>query len=155
MIRPATHTDASAIARIWNAMIRDTTITFNPVEKTSAEVAALIGKDTLVWEENGAVTGFARFFPFRSGEGYKHTVEHTIMLDAHAQGRGIGRALLATLCDDAKRKGARMMIAGCSATAPEAIRFHATCGFETVATMPEVGFKFGRWIDLVLMQKRL
>ena len=155
MIRPATDIDASAIARIWNAVIRDTTITFNPIEKSDVEVAALIKQNTLVWEENGDVLGFARFYPFRSGEGYKHTVEHTIMLDHRAQSRGVGRALLAALCDDAKRKDVRIMIAGCSGAAPAAVTFHAACGFETVATMSEVGFKFGHWIDLVLMQKRL
>jgi len=155
MIRPATPADAAAITDIWNAIIRDTTITFNPSEKTEGEVSALITKDTLVWNEEAQVLGFARFFPFRAGEGYKHTVEHTIMLHPDARGRGGGRALLNALSDRAKEQGMRMMIAGCSGESPAAIGFHTACGFETVATLPEVGFKFGRWIDLVLMQKRL
>ncbi|MDX8347621.1 GNAT family N-acetyltransferase [Cognatiyoonia sp. IB215446] len=155
MIRPATPADAAAITEIWNAVIRDTTITFNPTEKTASEVIALIAKDALVWDEEGQTLGFARFFPFRAGEGYKHTVEHTIMLHRDARGRGAGRALLTALCDLAKAQGLRNMIAGCSAESPAAIGFHAACGFQTVATLPEVGFKFGRWIDLVLMQKRL
>ncbi|WP_341368807.1 N-acetyltransferase family protein [Yoonia sp. BS5-3] len=154
-IRPATKTDAPQIAAIWNTVIRDTVITFNTVEKSDDEVGSLITQDTLVWEAAGQVMGFARFFPFRGGPGYRHTAEHTIMLHADARGRGGGKALLVALCDMARSKDIRMMIAGCSAECPAAIGFHAACGFETVATMPEVGFKFGRWIDLVLMQKRL
>ncbi len=155
MIRPATPTDVPAVAAIWNAAIRDTTITFNPVEKSNAEVAQLTAQDTLVWEENGETLGFARFFQFRGGEGYKYTVEHTIMLHPKGHGRGGGRALMTALCIAAKKKGMHTMFAGCSAENAEAVTFHARCGFETVATLPEVGFKFGRWIDLVLMQKHL
>ncbi|MDX8353722.1 N-acetyltransferase family protein [Cognatiyoonia sp. IB215182] len=155
MIRPAMPADAAAITDIWNAVIRDTTITFNPTEMTEGEVSALIAKDTLVLEEDGQTLGFVRFFPFRAGEGYKYTVEHTIMLHPDARGRGAGRALLTALSEMAKAQGTRTMIAGCSGESPAAIRFHTACGFQTVATLPEVGFKFGRWIDLVLMQKRL
>ncbi len=155
MIRPAIATDVPAIAAIWNTMIRDTTITFNPVEKSDAEVADLTAQDTLVWVEGGKILGFARFFQFRGGEGYKFTVEQTIMLHPDGRGQGIGRALMTALCDAARAKGMHMMLAGCSAENPEAIRFHTACGFETVATLSEVGFKFGRRIDLVLMQKRL
>ncbi|MEL6839542.1 MAG: N-acetyltransferase family protein [Pseudomonadota bacterium] len=155
MIRPATSEDAPAIATIWNTIIRDTTITFTPTEKRISDVAGLITRDALVWDEAGMVLGFARFFPFRAGEGYKFTVEHTIMLAPQARGRGVGCALLTALCDLARAQGMRNVIAGCSAESPEAIAFHKACGFQTVATLPEVGFKFGRWIDLVLMQKRL
>jgi len=155
MIRAATPDDAPAVAAIWNVAIRDTLITFNPVEKTDAEVAALITQDCLVWEEAGDVMGFARFFPFRGGEGYRFTVEQTIMLHPGGHGRGGGRALMDAICAAAKAKGMHTMFAGCSAENPEAVKFHAACGFVTVATLREVGFKFGRWIDLVLMQKDL
>ncbi|MEL6683615.1 MAG: N-acetyltransferase family protein [Pseudomonadota bacterium] len=155
MIRPAISEDSRQIAQIWNTIIRDTTITFTPTQKNISEVAELIARNALVWEEAGDVLGFARFFPFRAGDGYKFTVEHTIMLAPQARGRGGGRALLTALCDQARAQGGRNLIAGCSAESPEAIAFHNACGFETVATLSEVGFKFGRWIDLVLMQKRL
>jgi phosphinothricin acetyltransferase len=143
------------IAAIWNAAIRDTTITFNPVEKTDSEVAALCAQDCFVWDHDDRVLGFARFFQFRGGDGYRFTVEQTVMLHPDGHGRGGGRALVTALCDAAKVGGMHTMFAGCSAENPDAVRFHAACGFETVATLPEVGFKFGRWIDLILMQKRL
>lgn len=155
MIRPAAHQDAAAIAAIWNAAIRDTTITFNPVEKSEEEVATLTARDCLVWEEDGAVLGFARFFQFRGGEGYRHTAEHTIMLRDDTGGRGGGRALMLALFDAARTVGMHTLFAGCSGENPGAVRFHAALGFAELATLPEVGFKFGRWIDLVLMQKRL
>ena len=154
-IRHATPADAPQIAAIWNHAIRHTTMTFNPVEKTADEVAELCAKQALVWAEEGRILGFARYFQFRGGEGYRHTVEHTIMLQDDAHGRGIGKALMAALCDHARDAGMHSMFAGCSAENPDAVAFHAACGFRTVATLPEVGFKFGRWIDLVLMQKML
>ncbi|WP_333713579.1 GNAT family N-acetyltransferase [Yoonia sp.] len=154
-LRPATAADAPQIAAIWNHAIRHTTITFNPVEKSDAEVADLCARQALVWEEGGRILGFSRFFQFRGGEGYKHTAEHTILLHADGQGRGMGRALMMATCDAARAAGYHSLFAGCSAENAGAVAFHAACGFRTVATLPEVGFKFGRWIDLVLMQKLL
>jgi len=154
-IRPATPDDADQIATIWNHAIRETTITFNPVEKSDGEVAELVARDCLVWDDDGRVLGFARYFPFRGGEGYRFTVEHTIMLHADGHGRGGGRALMEALFAHAKAGGKHTMFAGCSAENAGAVRFHANLGFQEVATLPEVGFKFDRWIDLVLMQKTL
>lgn len=155
MIRAAIPSDAAQIAAIWNHAIRETTITFNPVEKTDEEVATLTAQDCLVWEEAGRIMGFARYFPFRGGEGYRFTVEHTIMLHDEGHGNGAGRRLMEALCADAKAAGKHSMFAGCSAENRGAVAFHARLGFQEVATLPEVGFKFGRWIDLVLMQKFL
>lgn len=155
MIRAATRVDAPQIAAIWNHAIRETTITFNPVEKSDGEVADLTAQDCLVWEVDDRVLGFARYFPFRGGEGYRFTVEHTIMLHQDAHGQGGGRRLMEALCDHATAAGKHSMFAGCSAENAGAVAFHARMGFAEVARLPEVGFKFGRWIDLVLMQKRL
>jgi phosphinothricin acetyltransferase len=155
LIRPALPQDADEVAAIWNRVIRETTITFNPVEKSVEEVAALISKACLVWEEGGRVLGFARYFQFRGGEGYRFTAEHTIILHDEGRGRRGGRALLLALCDHARDAGMHTLFAGCSAENQGAVRFHEAVGFRVVATLPEVGFKFGRWIDLVLMQKRL
>lgn len=155
MIRPATPQDAPAIGDIWNTVIRDTTVTFKPDEKPPHEVVAGIAQDCLVWTEDNRLLGFARYYPFRGGPGYRFTAEHTILLHPDGQGRGGGRALLTALCTMAKDKDLRIMVAACSGENAAAIKFHAACGFEVVATMPEVGFKFDRWIDLVLMQKQL
>ncbi|MEO0904244.1 MAG: N-acetyltransferase family protein [Pseudomonadota bacterium] len=154
-IQGAKPSDAAQIMPIWNKVIRETTITFNPTEKTVEEVSALIAQDCLVWDDKGQVLGFARYFPFRGGEGYRFAAEHTVMIRDDAQGRGVGTGLMKALCARAKAADKHHMIAGCSAEHPAAIGFHAHLGFQKVATLPEVGFKFGRWIDLVLMQKRL
>jgi L-amino acid N-acyltransferase YncA len=154
-IRAAETADAPQIAEIWNHSIRETTVTFNPIEKTAEEVATLIAKDSFVWEEQGQVLGFARYFAFRGGEGYRFTSEHTVIVHPYQQGRGGGRALMQTVLSHAKAVGKRSMFAGFSAENPDAVRFHVKLGFQQVATLPEVGFKFGRWIDLVLMQKTL
>ncbi len=157
MIRAATRHDATAIAAIWNNAIRNTTITFNPIEKSDPEVADLITPATpcFVFERKGQVVGFARYFPFRGGEGYRFSVEHTIMLRDDARGSGAGRALMDAVLDHAKLAGKHSIYAGVSAENEGAVAFHTKMGFTTAAILPEVGHKFGRWIDLVLMQKHL
>ena len=161
MIRPAEGSDAAAIARIWNPVIRDTTITFQPHERSEAELRDWIaakreaGHAVLVAERGGAIAGFGAYGQFRPGAGYRHTVEHTLMLAPEARGRGLGRALLGAVEAHARAGGAHSIWAGISAENPSGRTFHAACGFAEVARLPEVGFKFGRWIDLVLMTKRL
>jgi L-amino acid N-acyltransferase YncA len=161
VIRPALATDATAIAAFWNPFIRDTAVTFNPVEKSPAEIAALIqdrqaaGNGFLVADHHGHVAGFASYAQFRGGAGYAHTMEHTIILSPAAQGTGLGRALMSALEDHARAAGIHSMIAGVSAENPAGRAFHAAIGYTEIATLPQVGYKFGRWMDLVLMQKIL
>jgi L-amino acid N-acyltransferase len=157
MIRDAAHADAGAIAAIWNHYIQHTTVTFNPVEKTEAEIAAMTGGPDafLVWEDAGKVAGFARYFPFRSGQGYRFSVEHTILLAPGGTARGGGRALITEIAARAKAAGKHSLIAGVSGENAAGRGFHTAMGFASIATLPEVGWKFDRWIDLVLMQKRL
>lgn len=156
MIRDAIFTDAAAIGAIWNGYIRNTVVTFTDAEKRPDEVAAQIaGREAfLVWDEDG-VQGFASYFPFRGGPGYRFSQEHTILLDPGARGRGVGRALIAALEGRARAAGHRMLIAGVSASNPEGARFHAAMGYAEVGRIPEAGWKFGRFHDLVLMQKIL
>lgn len=161
MIRDATPADAPAIAAIWNPIIRDTAITFNSAEKTDAEIAAMIrarqadGHGFLVAEEGGPVLGFATYAQFRGGLGYARTMEHTILLSPAAHGRGLGRALMTALEDHARAGGAVSLFAGVSAENAAGRAFHAALGFAEVAVLQRVGFKFGRMMDLVLMQKFL
>ena len=157
MIRPATPTDAPAIAAIWNHYILHTTVTFNPGPKSAADVAALTQAPHafLVAEEAGRILGFARHAQFRTGQGYARTAEHTILLAPEATGRGHGRALLSAILEDAAARGIGAMIAGVSAENAAGQAFHAAMGFATVGRLPDVGWKAGRWLDLVLMQKRL
>jgi len=161
MIREARRGDAAQIAAIWNRAIRDTAITFNADEKPVGEIAELIaarraaGHAFLVEDAGGAVAGFATSFQFRGGSGYRHSLEYTVMLEEHARGRQRGRALLAALEARARAAGAHTLWAGVSAENPGGIGFHRACGFEEVAVLAEVGFKFGRWMDLVLFRKGL
>lgn len=161
MIRAALPTDAAAIAAFWNPFIRDTAVTFNPVEKSPAEISAMIkdrqaaGHGFLVAEQDGTVLGFASYAQFRGGAGYACTMEHTIILSPAAQGTGLGRALMTALEDHARAAGIHSLIAGVSAENPAGRAFHAALGYTEVATLPQVGHKFGRWMDLVLMQKIL
>ncbi len=158
MIRPAVPADAPAIASIWNHYIRSTTVTFNPVEKSDAELESLVAAPHafFVATDGARVTGFARHFQFRSGQGYARAAEHTILLHPDApRGQGTGRALMQAVLDDATARGIGAMIAGVSGDNPDGIAFHAAMGFDTVGQIPAIGWKFGRWLDLVLMQKRL
>ncbi len=161
MIRDATAADAPAIAAIWNPVIRDTTITFNAVEKTLDDITTMIatrqadGHAVLVAERAGTVAGFATYAQFRPGVGYARAMEHTILLSPAAQGAGLGRALLLSLEARARTAGSATLIGGVSAENTAGRAFHTRMGYTQVAILQRVGFKFGRALDLVLMQKFL
>ena len=162
MIRPAGPGDVAGILAIWNPIIRDTAVTFNAAEKSGDEVAALIaarqataGHGFLVSEGEGGVAGFVTWGAFRGGVGYARTAEHTILLAPSARGRGLGRALMAAAGDAARGGGIHSLFAGISAENAAGVAFHAALGFAEVARLREVGWKFGRWMDLILMQKFL
>jgi len=161
-LRAAGPGDAGAVAAIWNPMIRDTAVTFNSAPKTveglRAQFAACAaeGRPFLLAEETGgAVVGFATYGRFRAGPGYAHTMEHTVIVSQQAHGHGVGRALMAALCEHARAAEVHSLIAAVSAENPGAVAFHEAQGFARVARLPQVGRKFGRWMDLVLLQKFL
>lgn len=158
IIRPGRPDDAAPLTAILNDVIDNTTITFTSDRKTEAMVRddiASRGAAYQVVEIDGVAAGYASFFPFRSGPGYARTKEHSIALGRGARGQGAGRALMAALEEVARGEGVHSLIAGVSGENPSGRAFHAAIGFVEIATLPEVGFKFGRWIDLVLMQKKL
>lgn len=158
MIRAAEARDAEAVAALWNAMIRDSLATFTTTEKTSQEIATVIEERAgafFVAEEAGAAAGFVTFGAFRGGPGYAATVEHSIVLGEAAQGRGLGRALMARAEQAAAAQGRHVMVAAISSANPGAVAFHAALGFSEVGRMPEVGRKRDQWLDLILMQKVL
>lgn len=149
-----------AIAALWNPIIRDTAITFTTDEKSAEGLAATLAEKAgadfpFLIAEAGELLGFATYGSFRNGPGYRRTVEHTIILAPQARGRGIGRVLMAALEEHARARSIHSLIAGVSGENPSGRAFHAAIGFVEIAVLPEVGFKFGRWMDLVLMQKRL
>ena len=157
IVRAAVAADADAICGIVNPVIRDTTISFNSIERTPEDIVQAIASVPcyLVAEDADTVIGFASYDQFRKGIGYARAMEHTIVLAEAARGKGAGRALMAALCDHARAAGVGSLWAGVSGENPDGVAFHARVGFETVATLPKVGFKFGRWMDLVLMRQWL
>ncbi|MEL6584088.1 MAG: N-acetyltransferase family protein [Pseudomonadota bacterium] len=161
IIRPATEADLPAIAAIWNPHIREGFVTFTTEEKTREGLRvwlrerAASDEAVLVAVDGTTVLGFAAYFPFRGGPGYRFTKEITIYCAPEAQGTGLGRRLLTTLEDDARSKGIHTFWSGCSAENPGSITFHEHIGYQHVARLLEVGYKFGRWLDLVLLSKRL
>ena len=160
-IRDATADDAEAICAIWNPIIRDSVVTFNPDPRSPAEVARLIatrqeaGHAFLVARLSGQMIGFASYSQFRGGPGYARTMEHTINLAPQARGRGAGRQLLAALEAHAIAAGHHVMVAAVTAENAGSVAFHRAMGYQSVGMMPQVGWKFGRFHDLVLMQKTL
>ena len=157
MIRPATPDDAAAIAEIWNQIIRDTAATFTTAEKAVTDLvqAMQTGQPFFVAEADQQIIGFATYFAFRGGPGYAHTKEHTIQLAPQARGKGVGRGLMDAVESHARDAGVHTIWAGVSGENPDGRAFHAALGYEEIATLPEVGRKFNRWMDLILMRKLL
>ncbi|MCR8722973.1 GNAT family N-acetyltransferase [Frigidibacter sp. ROC022] len=161
MIRPARAEDVPALLALWNPVIRDTIVTFSSEEKTADSLSAMIaarhaaGRAFFVAEVDGVAQGLATYDQFRGGNGYAHAMEHTVILADAARGRGLGRALVAAVEDHARAAGHHAMMAGVSAENAAGVAFHGRLGYREVGRLPEVGRKFGRWLDLVLMQKLL
>lgn len=161
MIRAATVADTGGVLAIWNDAIRNTSATFNPVEKTAEAFAALLEDKAardhpfFVGVEGKTVLGFATYGAFRNGLGYGRTMEHSILLAPQAQGKGLGRGLMEALFAHGRAHDIHSLWAGVSGENPDGKAFHARLGFEEIAVLPEVGFKFGRWMDLTLMRKAL
>ena len=162
VIRPAAAADVAAIARIYAHAVRFGTASFELEPPDDAEMArrrrAIIeaGYPYLVAQADGAVLGYAYAGPYRARPAYRWSVENSIYVAAEAQRRGIGRALIEALIAETERRGFRQMIAviGDAAQMPS-IALHRAAGFRLVGTLEAVGFKHGRWLDTVLMQRPL
>lgn len=150
--------DLGEVMDIWNPVIRGTTATFTTEEKTEAGLAAWLEEDgprLVAAEGPGAVLGFVAAGRFRSGPGCAFTWEHSVHVAAAARGRGLGRALMDALAAELRARGAHGLIGAVSGENPRAVAFHRRLGFAEVGRVPEAGWKFGRWLDLVLMHRRL
>jgi L-amino acid N-acyltransferase len=160
-IRAATEADLPAILAITNDAILNTTSSWNHYPTTlEARRQWLVdrqaaGLPVLVGVAEGAVAGYGSYGSFRSWDGYRLTVEHSIYVDATFRRRGIGRRLLTALIDHATEADMHVMMGVISADNTISIALHEEFGFEIVGRLPEVGRKFDRWLDLVLMQKML
>jgi L-amino acid N-acyltransferase YncA len=161
-IRPADPRDIPAITDIYDAAVRYGTASFEIDPPDEAEmrrrynVLSAGGYPFLVAELGGTITGYAYAGPHRARPAYDWSVEDSIYIAPQSQRRGFGRALLQRLIVDAQAIGFRQMIAviGDSANAAS-IELHRAAGFRMVGTFDNVGFKFGRWLDTVLMQRPL
>src|SRR3982751_2435259 len=162
LIRPSTSGDVAAIAAIYAWNVRHGTGTFEIEAPDDAEMARrrddVVDKRLpfLVLEDAGAIRGYAYANQFRPRPAYRFCVEDSVYLDPAATGRGFGRLLLAELCARCEAAGARQMLAviGDSANAGS-VAVHRALGFAPVGTIAAAGWKFDRWLDVVVMQRSL
>lgn len=171
VVRDAVAADMVDVSRLYNALIPTTTIAWTEsvetlddrhrwfADRTAAGDAVVVAVSNEGGDDrDGQVIGFASYGEFRDNTkwpGYRFTVEHTIHVDAEWQGRGLGRALVEVLVYRARAAGMHVMVAAVDGTNEGSIRFHERLGFTEVARLPETGYKFGRWLDLVLLQRIL
>ena len=161
-IRTATPADIAAITRIYAHAVEYGTASFELEPPDEAEMArrqsALLARNFpyIVAELTGAVAGYAYAGPYRARPAYRWCVEDSIYVAPHLHRKGIGALLLMRLVADAERRGFRQMVAviGDSAQAAS-IAVHAKAGFDLIGTLRSVGFKHGKWLDTVLMQRAL
>lgn len=161
-IRPTLASDVPAIARIYAHAVRHGTATFELEPPDEAEMLRRFEKlragrfPYIVAEVDGTVAGYAYAGAFRERPAYRLTVEDSIYIAPEMHRRGIGRALLMRLIEEAEAAGFRQMMAviGDSAQAAS-IAVHRSCGFRDAGVFEAVGFKFGRWLDTVQMQRAL
>jgi L-amino acid N-acyltransferase YncA len=161
-LRPATAADLSAISAIYAHHVQTGLASFETEAPSVPEMArrfeTIIGSGYpyLVAEAEGSVLGYAYANVYRTRPAYRFTVEDSIYIAPQATGRGIGRALLARLVTECETRGYRQMLAVIGDSANLAsIVLHQRCGFTEKCVLDAVGFKFGRWVDSVLMQRPL
>lgn len=158
-IRDAGDGDAVAIAAIYNDAVANTTAIWNDALVDAANRMAWMGDRRrlgypvlVAVDTQGDVTGYASFGDWRAFDGYRHTVEHSVYVRGDQRGGGIGRALMLALIDRARTLGKHVMVAGIEAGNQASIRLHERLGFRQTGLMPQVGTKFGRWLDLAFLQ---
>jgi L-amino acid N-acyltransferase len=161
MVEQASAQDLPEILAIYNEVIRNSTAVYTETELTAdggkawfdAKIAG--GFPLIVTRDAGEVTGFGSFGEFRAWPCYRHSVEHSVHVRADRRGKGLGRTLVTELMHRASTMQKHVMIAGIDADNAASIKLHIGLGFTPVGHFHEVGFKFGRWLDLVFLQCRL
>lgn len=149
--------DAEAIRRIYNTEVLGSTVTFDLVARSPAEQQAWMAAHdgaypVVVAVSDGTVVGFASLSPYRPRPAYSTTVEDSIYVAASHRGQGVGKALLTEVVRLAKAHGFHAIMARIVGDHDASIALHRACGFELVGVEREVGRKFGRWLDVALMQ---
>lgn len=162
-IRDATVTDLPHVREIYNHYVLNSTVTFDEKPMTLADFKRKFAKvqekkmPFLVAENPaGQLLGYAYVYPWKEKAAYRYTVENSIYLGPASTGKGLGKALLAELIDRSRAAGLKEIIAVIADKGAEAsIAMHENFGFKEIGHMGKVGFKFGRWLGTVLMQKSL
>lgn len=160
MIRSATLADADAICSIYNPYVLETTVTFETEAVTPDVMRTRIADVTatypwVVFEEGGAVGGYAYASRWRPRAAYRHSVECTVYLAPGCQRRGLGTELYRALIDRLRPLGVHQVIGGAALPNPGSVALHERLGFRKVAHFTEVGRKFDRWIDVGYWQLAL
>jgi phosphinothricin acetyltransferase len=157
MLRAARLDDADAIRQIYNAEVTTSTVTFDITPRTLDEQRRYLADRSgahaaIVATDAGEVVGYGALSPWRSKAAYSTSVEDSVYVHRAHQGRGIGKALLVELTDVATAHGFHAVFARIVGGHEASIRLHEALGFEIVGTEREVGRKFGRWLDVVVME---
>ena len=163
VIRPATPADIPAIAAIYGQSVLTGTASFELEPPGEAEMASRMqsvleaGFPYFAAEVGGAFAGYAYASLYRTRPAYRFTVENSVYVAPNMQRRGVGRALMAALIEACSARGYRQMLAviGDSPNQAHSVGLHAACGFVEVGRLPDVGYKFDRWVDTLLMQREL
>ena len=157
-VRPASAVDAEGILEIYNRAVTSTTDTFDLVPRTLEQQLAWIADHagahpaSVAVDADGTVLGFGSLSPYRPRPAYATTVEDSVYVAEWARGRGIGRALLADLVRVGREHGFHSVIGRIVGHNEVSIGLHRACGFTEVGVEREVGRKFNRWLDVVVMQ---
>jgi phosphinothricin acetyltransferase len=159
-IRPVVVDDAEAMRAIYNVEVLESTVTFDLVPRSLAAQQDWIrehlgGHPAIVAVDDGRVLGFASLSPFKARAAYAPTVEDSVYLDRDARGRGVGSLLLAEIVALGTDHGFHSVMARIVGGHDASIALHRKCGFEEIGCEREVGRKFGKWLDVVLMQRML
>ncbi|WAG78532.1 N-acetyltransferase family protein [Metapseudomonas furukawaii] len=159
IIRDAGETDLPGILAIYNDAVEYTTAIWNETRVDLANRRAWLAERTaagfpvlVALNDAGEVLGYASYGTWRSIEGFRHTVEHSVYVRGDQRGQGLGPALMQALIQRARAAGLHVMVAAIEAENAASIRLHQRLGFVTTGQMPQVGRKFGRWLDLTFMQ---
>jgi phosphinothricin acetyltransferase len=159
--RLATNDDAEAIRTIYNAEVVGSTVTFDMVPRTPSEQLGWLSDHRgahpaiVAVDDAGVVVGFASVSPYRTRPAYSTSVEDSVYVRSDIRGQGLGRLLLGDLMTLAAAHGFHAVMARIVDGHYASIKLHESCGFELVGVEREVGRKFGRWLDVALMQRLL
>ena len=153
MIRSATIADAAAICAIYNHYVLNTTITFEELAVPPSEMEGRIGETLpslpwLVWEQDGALRGYAYASRWKGRCAYRRSVEVTVYVDPESTGQRIGTQLYTALLADLRTRNFHTAIGGIAQPNTTSVALHERLGFRKVAHFEQVGWKFGRWVDV-------